>query len=174
MGSMNFGLFPMLNRYKDFKHDWEQKALENSRDFVFKNTFADIEYVLTALRELDVRFEFECYDTGHLYTLRHFLDRGLVKPPLFIQTVFGILGGIGSHPEDVMHMRRTVDRLFGSEYRWSVLGAGRSQMPLRPWRRRWADMSAWVSRIHCGRAAASSPPTRNRSQWPARSSRDLA
>ena len=130
MGSMNFGLFPMLKRYQDFKHDWEPKALEASRDFVFKNTFADIEYVLTALRELAVRFEFECYDTGHLYTLRHFLDRGLVKPPLFIQTVFGILGGIGSHPDDVMHMRRTVDRLFGSDYRWSVLGAGRSQMSI--------------------------------------------
>ena len=128
MGSMNFGLFPMLNRYKDFKHDWEPKALENSRDFVFKNTFADIEYVLTTLTPLDVRFEFECYDIGHLYTLRHFLDRGLVKPPLFIQSVFGILGGIGTHPEDVTHMRRTADRLFGDQYRWSVLGAGRSQM----------------------------------------------
>ena len=128
MGSMNFGLFPMLNRYKDFKHDWEPKALENSRDFVFKNTFADIEYVLTTLAPLDVRFEFECYDIGHLYTLRHFLDRGLVKPPLFIQSVFGILGGIGTHPEDVAHMRRTADRLFGDQYHWSVLGAGRSQM----------------------------------------------
>ena len=116
MGSMNF------------KHDWEQKALENSRDFVFKNTFADIEYVVTTLAPLDVRFEFECYDIGHLYTLRHFLDRGLVKPPLFIQSVFGILGGIGTHPEDVAHMRRTADRLFGDQYRWSVLGAGRSQM----------------------------------------------
>ena len=128
MGSMNFGLFPMLNRYKDFKHDWEPKALERSRDFVFRNTFADIEYVLTTLSPLDVRFEFECYDIGHLYTLRHFLDRGLVKPPLFIQSVFGILGGIGTHPEDVTHMRRTADRLFGDQYRWSVLGAGRSQM----------------------------------------------
>jgi uncharacterized protein (DUF849 family) len=128
MGSMNFGLFPMLNRYKTFTHDWEPKALESSRDFVFKNTFADIEYVLTTLGPLDVRFEFECYDIGHLYTLRHFLDRGLVKPPLFIQSVFGILGGIGTHAEDVAHMRRTADRLFGDKYRWSVLGAGRSQM----------------------------------------------
>ena len=128
MGSMNFGLFPMLDRYKEFKHDWEPRALENSRDFVFKNTFADIEYVLTTLAPLDVRFEFECYDIGHLYTLRHFLNRGLVKPPLFIQSVFGILGGIGTHPEDVTHMRRTADRLFGDQYRWSVLGAGRSQM----------------------------------------------
>ena len=130
MGSMNFGLFPMLKRYNDFKHDWEKRALEASRDFVFKNTFADIEYAVTMLSALDVRFEFECYDTGHLYTLRHFLDRGLVKPPLFIQTVFGILGGIGPHPEDVAHMRRTADRLFGSEYHWSVLGAGRNQMPI--------------------------------------------
>jgi len=130
MGSMNFGLFPMLNRYSDFKHDWERQALENSRDFVFRNTFADIEYVLTTLAPLDVRFEFECYDTGHLYTLRHFLDRGLVKPPLFVQSVFGILGGIGTHAEDVAHMRRTADRLFGDQYRWSVLGAGRSQMAI--------------------------------------------
>jgi len=128
MGSMNFGLFPMLNRYKEFKHEWERTALENSRDFVFRNTFADIEHVLTTLSAQDTRFEFECYDTGHLYTLRHFLDRGLVKPPLFIQSVFGILGGIGTHAEDVMHMRRTADRLFGDQYRWSVLGAGRSQM----------------------------------------------
>jgi uncharacterized protein (DUF849 family) len=128
MGSMNFGLFPMLNRYKTFSHEWEPKALEASRDFVFKNTFADIEYALTTLAPLGVRFEFECYDTSHLYTLRHFLDRGLVEPPLFIQTVFGILGGIGTHPDDVVHMRRTADRLFGDQYQWSVLGAGRSQM----------------------------------------------
>jgi len=130
MGSMNFGLFPMLNRYQHFTHDWERKALEASRDFVFRNTFADIEHVLATLGELDVRFEFECYDTGHLYNLRHFLDRGLVTPPLFIQTVFGILGGIGTHAEDVMHMRRTADRLFGGQYQWSVLGAGRNQMPI--------------------------------------------
>jgi uncharacterized protein (DUF849 family) len=130
MGSMNFALFPMLKRYKAFTHDWEPKALEASRDFVFKNTFADIEYALTMLSALDVRFEFECYDTGHLYALRHFLDRGLVTPPLFIQTVFGILGGIGSHPDDVTHMRRTADRLFGRDYQWSVLGAGRQQMPI--------------------------------------------
>ena len=128
MGSMNFGLFPMLNRYKTFKHDWEPKALERSRDFVFRNTFADIECVLGTLDPLGVRFEFECYDTAHLYNLRHFLDRGLVKPPLFIQTIFGILGGIGTHAEDVAHMRRTADRLFGNQYEWSVLGAGRSQM----------------------------------------------
>src|SRR5690348_2302392 len=126
MGSMNFGLFPMLNRFKDFKFDWEREALEKSRDLVFKNTFADIEYLLTTLGAFETRFEFECYDTNHLYNLHHFLERGLVKPPLFIQTVFGILGGIGPHPDDVLHMKRTADRLFGASYRWSVLGAGRA------------------------------------------------
>ena len=130
MGSMNFGLFPMLNRFKEFKHDWEAKALEASRDIVFRNSFKDIEYVLTTLSETGTRFEFECYDTSHLYNLSHFLERGLVKPPLFVQTVFGILGGIGPHPEDVMHMKRTADRLFGKQYRWSVLGAGRNQLPI--------------------------------------------
>ena len=130
MGSMNFGLFPMLNRFKEFKHDWEAKALEASRDIVFRNSFKDIEYVLTTLSETGTRFEFECYDTSHLYNLSHFLERGLVKPPLFVQTVFGILGGIGPHPEDVMHMKRTADRLFGKQCRWSVLGAGRNQLPI--------------------------------------------
>jgi uncharacterized protein (DUF849 family) len=130
MGSMNFGLFPMLGRFKNFKHDWEQPALENSRDLVFRNTFKDIEFVLDLLGDAGTRFEFECYDTSHLYNLSHFLERGLVKPPLFVQTVFGILGGIGPHPEDVMHMKRTADRLFGNQYRWSVLGAGRSQLPI--------------------------------------------
>jgi 3,5-dioxohexanoate:acetyl-CoA acetone transferase len=130
MGSMNFGLFPMLNRFKEFKHDWERAALEGSRDLVFRNSFKDIEYVLTTCSETGTRFEFECYDTSHLYNLAHFLERGLVKPPLFVQTVFGILGGIGPHPEDVMHMKRTADRLFGTQYRWSVLGAGRNQMPI--------------------------------------------
>ena len=130
MGSMNFGLFPMLNRFKDFKHDWERKALEDSRDLVFRNTFKDIEYVLRTLGNAGTRFEFECYDTSHLYNLANFLDRGLVRPPLFVQTVFGILGGIGPHPEDVLHMKRTADRLFGKDYKWSVLGAGRSQLPI--------------------------------------------
>lgn len=130
MGSMNFGLFPMLKRYKTFKHDWERQALENSRDLVFKNTYADIEHLITTLGANGTRFEFECYDTAHLYNLAHFLDRGLVKPPLFVQTVFGILGGIGTHPDDVGHMKRTADRLFGDRYQWSVLGAGRSQMPI--------------------------------------------
>ena len=132
MGSMNFGLFPMLNRFKTFKHDWEElQALENSRDLVFRNTFKDIEFVAAHAQPVHgTRFEFECYDTGHLYNLNHFLERGLVKPPLFVQTVFGILGGIGPHPEDVMHMKRTADRLFGDQYKWSVLGAGRNQLPI--------------------------------------------
>ncbi|RJG03208.1 3-keto-5-aminohexanoate cleavage protein [Noviherbaspirillum sedimenti] len=130
MGSMNFGLFPMLGRYKEFKHDWEAPYLEGTRDLVFKNTFKDIEYIIKSCADNGTRFEFECYDTAHLYNLAHFLDRGLVKGPLFIQTVFGILGGIGSHADDVAHMKRTADRLFGSEYVWSILGAGRSQMPL--------------------------------------------
>jgi len=130
MGSMNFGLFPMLNRFKDFKFDWEKPALEASRDLVFRNSFHDIEYALLTLGDTGTRFEFECYDTSHLYNLAHFLERGLVKPPLFVQTVFGILGGIGPHPEDVMHMRRTADRLFGDQYQWSVLGTGKSQMAI--------------------------------------------
>jgi uncharacterized protein (DUF849 family) len=128
MGSMNVGLFHMLERYKEFKHSWEPEGLENSRDGVFRNTFRDVEFVLRSCADNDTRFEFECYDIGHLYSLSHFLDRGLVKPPLFVQSVFGLLGGIGPHPEDVLHMRRTADRLFGDSYRWSVLGAGRNQM----------------------------------------------
>jgi 3,5-dioxohexanoate:acetyl-CoA acetone transferase len=130
MGSMNFGLFPLLNRFKDFKHEWEEQALENSRDLVFRNTFKDIEFVLRTLSDSGTRFEFECYDTSHLYNLAHFLERGLVRAPLFIQTVFGILGGIGPHPEDVLHMKRTADRLFGNQYKWSVLGAGKSQLAI--------------------------------------------
>jgi len=130
MGSMNFGLYPMLNRYKEFKHDWEHDYLEGSRDRVFKNTFTDIEYILSTCAENGTRFEIECYDIGHLYTLAHFADRGIVKPPFFVQSVFGILGGIGGHPEDVAHMKRTADRLFGTDYQWSVLGAGRNQMTI--------------------------------------------
>jgi uncharacterized protein (DUF849 family) len=130
MGSMNFGLYPMLARYQRFNHQWEQPYLEASRDRIFKNTFADIEYILATCAENGTRFEIECYDIGHLYTLAHFVERGLVKPPLFVQSVFGILGGIGPHPEDVMAMRRTADRLFGNQYQWSVLGAGRNQMPI--------------------------------------------
>lgn len=130
MGSMNFGLYPMLNRFKEFKHDWEEQHLENSRDLVFKNTFKDIEYILQLGNNNGTRFEFECYDTAHLYNLAHFVERGLAKPPFFIQTVFGLLGGIGGHAEDLMHLKRTADRLFGDDYEWSILGAGRSQMPL--------------------------------------------
>lgn len=129
MGSMNFGLFGMLNRFKDFKHEWEPKYLGN-KDIIFRNSFQDIEYILTTLAESGTRFEFECYDTAHLYNLAHFLDRGIVKTPLFVQTVFGLLGGIGAHPDDVMHMKRTADRLFGDQYRWSVLGAGKNQLPI--------------------------------------------
>ena len=128
MGSINFGLYMMLNRYKEFKHDWEPEFLESTRDLVFRNSFKDIEYILTTCYENNTRFEFECYDIAHLYNLKHFLDRGLVKPPLFIQSVFGILGGIGTHAEDVAHMKRTADRLFGDQYEWSVLGAGSAQM----------------------------------------------
>jgi len=130
MGSINFGLFPLLEKYKDFKFEWERTHLENTRDLVFRNTFKDIEYILTTLSGNGTRFEFECYDIAHLYNLRHFLDRGLVKPPLFIQSVFGILGGIGTHPEDLMHMKRTADRLFEDSYQWSIMGAGRNQIAL--------------------------------------------
>lgn len=128
MGSMNFGLFPMLDRYQSFEHQWERDHLENSRDLVFKNTFADIERAITLGTQNGTRFECECYDIGHLYNLRNLLDRGVVGGKIFVQSVFGILGGIGPHPEDVMHMRRTADRLFGDRYEWSVLGAGSSQM----------------------------------------------
>jgi uncharacterized protein (DUF849 family) len=130
MGSMNFGLFPMLKRFKEFRYDWEPQMLEASRDLVFRNSFKDITYALNTLNESGARYEFECYDTSHLYNLHYFLQEGLVKPPLFVQTVFGLLGGIGPHPDDVMHMKRTADRLFGDKYIWSVLGAGRSQMPV--------------------------------------------
>lgn len=128
MGSMNFGLFPMLKRYRDFKHDWEAEMLEGSHDLVFRNSYKDIRYALETLNETGARYEFECYDTSHLHNLHYFLTEGLVRPPLFIQTCFGLLGGIGPHPEEVLHMKRTADRLFGNQYRWSVLGAGRSQM----------------------------------------------
>ena len=128
MGSMNFGLYEMIPRYKDWKHDWELPYLAGSDERIFKNTFRDIAYILESCSGNDTRFEVECYDIGHLYTALHFLERKLIKPPLFIQSVFGIRGGIGPHPEDVMHMKRTADRLFGNDYQWSVLGAGRNQM----------------------------------------------
>ncbi|HLT99142.1 MAG TPA: 3-keto-5-aminohexanoate cleavage protein [Burkholderiaceae bacterium] len=130
MGSMNFGLFPMLQRFTEFQHSWEREHLENSRDLIFKNTYKDIETILRLGTENGTRFEFECYDISHLYNLAHFMDRGLVPTPPFIQSVFGILGGIGPNPEDLMHMRRTADRLFGKDYQWSILGAGRNQIPL--------------------------------------------
>ena len=130
MGSMNFGLFPILDKPFDWKHKWEPEYLEMTRDFIFRNTFKDIEWVLKELGEgHGVRFEFECYDMGHLYTLAHFVDRGLVKPPFFVQTIFGILGGIGADIENLMHMRRIANKLFGEEnYEWSILAAGRHQM----------------------------------------------
>jgi uncharacterized protein (DUF849 family) len=128
MGSTNFALFHLLDRYKEFKFDWERAHLEATRDLVFRNTFKDIEYILQTCSASGTRFEFECYDISHLYNLKHFFDRGLVKGPLLIQSVFGILGGIGSHHEDVVHMKRTADRLFGDNYQWSVLGAGAAQL----------------------------------------------
>jgi len=129
MGSMNFGIFPMKERYSDWKFAWEPEYLERSKDFIFKNTFNDIESILRELGEgCGTRFEFECYDIGHLYTLAHFLDRGLVRPPLFVQSIFGVLGGIGPDIENLLHMRRIADKLLGDQYIWSVLAAGRHQM----------------------------------------------
>lgn len=131
MGSMNFGRYPIKNRIKEYRFDWEEDDLESSRDYIFRNTYKDIEYILRELGETHgVRFEFECYDVGHLYNLAHMVDQGLIKPPFFVQTIFGILGGIGPDPEDLMHMKRTADRLFGTDYLWSILGAGRHQMNL--------------------------------------------
>lgn len=130
LGSMNFGLFGMLDRFGDrLEQEWERTYLAN-KDIIFRNSFGQIEHILASCAGNDTRFEFECYDTAHLYNLQYFFERGLVKPPLFIQTVFGLQGGIGNHPDDVLHMKRTADRLFGDHYRWSVLGAGRSQMKI--------------------------------------------
>jgi uncharacterized protein (DUF849 family) len=129
MGSMNFGLYPALARYTTFAQEWEAGYLEGSRDFIFRNTFKDIEYILKTLGEgAGTRFEFECYDVGHLYNLAHLLDRGLVKPPLFLQMIFGILGGIGPDPDNLLHMRSVAKTLFGDAHEWSVLAAGRHQM----------------------------------------------
>jgi uncharacterized protein (DUF849 family) len=128
MGTMNFGLYEMLPRQKSWQHEWEPQYLAASEAGMFKNTFKDIADILRLCSPNGTRFELECYDIGHLYTAAHFLDRGLLKPPLFIQSVFGIRGGIGGHPDDVAHMKRTADRLFGDAYQWSVLGAGRNQM----------------------------------------------
>ncbi|PTW59015.1 uncharacterized protein (DUF849 family) [Breoghania corrubedonensis] len=130
MGSMNFALYPMASRYSDWKYDWEKPFLEGSDDLVFKNTPRDIAHVLTRLgHERGARFEFECYDVSHLTMLRHFADRGLVKPPFFIQFVFGVLGGIAADPENLLHMKRMADKLFGDDYMFSVLAAGRQQIP---------------------------------------------
>ena len=131
MGSMNFGIFPMAARDRDWKHDWEKPYLQGTDDFIFRNTFKDIEHILTNLGQAHgTRFEHECYDVGHLYNVAHFVDRGLLKPPFFIQMIFGILGGIGAAPGNLIFMKETADKLFGDDYRWSVLGAGRHQMPL--------------------------------------------
>jgi uncharacterized protein (DUF849 family) len=169
MGSMNFGLFPQLNRFKEFKHDWERQYLESTRDLVFRNTFRD-EFAVTALSANGTRFEFECYDVGHLYNLAHFAERGLIKPPFLVQTVFGILGGIGTHSEDVMHMRRKADRLFGAITAGPYLGAGRMQMPIAAMAAATMCASAW--KTACGSARANSPAaTASRSAAYAASSR---
>ena len=130
MGSMNFGLFPVLDRIKEFTHAWEPEYLEMTRDFIFRNTYKDIEWIAGELGAAGTRFEFECYDVGHLYNLAHFVERGVVEPPFFVQTIFGILGGIGPDPENLIHMKTIADRLFGDDYYWSVLGAGRHQTNL--------------------------------------------
>jgi uncharacterized protein (DUF849 family) len=131
MGSMNFGLFHLADKEREWKYAWEPQYLEMTRDFIFRNTFKDIEYSLRHLgEECGTKFEFECYDVGHLYNLAHFVDRGLVKPPMLVQTIFGILGGIGPEADNLMHMKRTADHLFGDAYHWSILGAGRHQMGL--------------------------------------------
>jgi len=131
MGSMNFGIFHAGAKITDWKYDWEKPYIERTRESIVSNTFAQIEQFIERLgKGCGTRFECECYDVGHLYTLAHYLDRKMLEPPLFVQTIFGILGGIGPHPEDLMHMRRTADRLFGNDYQWSILAAGRHQMTL--------------------------------------------
>ena len=130
MGSMNFNISPCAARVKSFKHDWEKPYLEGTDDFIFRNTFKDIEQIVERLGKAHgTRFEFECYDVGHLYNLAHMLDRKVVEPPLFVQTIFGILGGIGAEHRNLLFMKGTADRLFGDDYVWSVLAAGRHQMP---------------------------------------------
>jgi uncharacterized protein (DUF849 family) len=132
MGSMNFSIHPMARKFSDWRHDWEKPYVEGMEDLIFRNTFRDIKHILDVLgKGCGTRFEFECYDLGHLYTLAHFVDEGLVQGPLFIQSIYGILGGMGADAENLVTMRTTADRLFGREnYRFSVLGAGRHQMPL--------------------------------------------
>ena len=129
MGSMNFALFPLLSKYKNWKHEWEPQMLASTEDAIFKNTFKDIARILQVMGDQGTRFEHECYDVGHLYNLAHFVDKGVVKPPFFVQMIFGILGGIGADMRNLMFMKETADKLFGNNYRWSVLAAGKSQMP---------------------------------------------
>lgn len=130
MGSINLVLSEMAGRRDDWKFEWERPFLEGTHNLIFRNTYADIEWILEHIGNANgTRFEFECYDVGHLYTLAYFLERGLVKPPLFVQSVFGLRGAMGAHPEDILHQKRTADRLFGNDYHWSVLAAGRHQMP---------------------------------------------
>lgn len=129
MGCLCFGLFPMAEKPRDWKHPWEPAFLKATEDMVFKNTFADIRYIIERLSAGGTKFEFECYDLSHLYNLAHFVDRGLVKPPFLIQSVFGILGGIGYAPENLQFMKQTADKLFGPDYVWSLFGAGKAQMP---------------------------------------------
>jgi uncharacterized protein (DUF849 family) len=127
---MNFAIFGLADRYTSWKHDWEEPYLRATDDFIFRNTFRDIERILKMLgEEHGTRFEHECYDVGHLYNLAYFVDRGLVKAPFFVQMIFGILGGIGPEMRNLMFMKDTADRLFGDDYRWSVLAAGRAQIP---------------------------------------------
>ena len=131
MGSMNFGFFPVLDKIREFRHPWEREFLEGSRNAIFRNTFGDIENVFARLGDAHgTRFEFECYDVGHLYNLKHFVDRGLVRGPIFLQFVLGILGGIGADADNLAIMKRVADKLFGDSYLWSVLGAGKHQMAL--------------------------------------------
>lgn len=131
MGSMNFSFHPLAKRYETWKFDWEKEYVENSDTYIFRNTFRDIETVAKALGgEHGVKFEHECYDVGHLYNLKFCMDTGLFKAPVFIQFIFGILGGIGPEVDNLVFMKRTADRLFGDDYRWSVLGAGGAQMPM--------------------------------------------
>ena len=151
MGSINFGLYHLLNKYTEFQFEWEREHLEATRDLIFRNSFKDIEYILSTCYDNGTRFEFECYDIAHLYNLAHFADRGLVKAPFFVQSVFGLLGGIGTHPEDVIHMRRTADRLFGKDYRWSVLGAGASQFRIAAVRRHGRQCAGWSGGQPVGR-----------------------
>lgn len=136
MGSMNFSFHPLANRYKEWKFDWEKEYVENSDTYIFRNTFADIKKVANALGgKHNIKFEHECYDVGHLYNLKHCIDAGLFKAPIFIQFVLGIMGGVSADVDNLVFMKRTADKLFGEDYQWSVLGAGVSQMGWQQWQR---------------------------------------